>query len=84
MHAAVGRVHGLLRIRQQLLTRGGEREPAAAADEQLGVELFFETTHQFGDRRLGDGQRIGGSGERAKAVRFDESPKLIERHTVQY
>jgi hypothetical protein len=87
--AGVHRAPGLLREAQDLGRQGrqappprGQRDPAAAAHEQLVAELLAKRRDRHRHGRLGDAELAGGRLDRAKLGDEHEGLQLGEGHLL--
>src|SRR5207253_10782298 len=71
---------GALGVREQRRSGIGERHPSRTADEQLGLELAFETLKARGEGRLREVQRRGGAAHVPKAGDLGERLELPHEH----
>jgi hypothetical protein len=71
-----------LGVRAQRASRLGGDEAAADALEERNPELRLEPPDLFGQRRLGEVQRLGGGAERAVLERREDIPKLLQIHRL--
>ncbi len=72
--------HDPLGAREHGFARRGGMHAPAVADEQLLTELALEASNLFGQRRLGDVQLEGGTGEAAVMCDGDEVAQLAKIH----
>ncbi|SOY42775.1 hypothetical protein CBM2592_A110068 [Cupriavidus taiwanensis] len=63
------------RMRPQHFSRCGRDHAARGPFEQVRAELLLQILHLQAQRRLGDVQALGGSGNGASCTNRDESPQ---------